>query len=95
MALDGSITPDGQKYRTVQAAQELLNQLKPQIITTLAEDKLRVSLQRIDIMKPERRDPARAHVMWMGPSDGDTEAQAATTERLKAVCGELSAVIYI
>ncbi len=36
----------------------------------------------MDVMRPERGDLSRAHVMWAGPEYGGEEAR-----RLKVVCG--------
>ena len=68
--------------RTVEAALALLVQLRPQIMDILNGEELRVTLQRADIMRPERGDLERAHVMWVGPPlEGEDAA------RLKHVAG--------
>lgn len=90
MALDGTMTEDGRIARTVEAAQALLNELKPQIIDMLQGVKLRAALRNLDIMPPERGDATRAHVMWIGPSSEDQDGR-----RLKAVCGEFASPHYI
>ncbi|KAI9058861.1 hypothetical protein FKP32DRAFT_1581508, partial [Trametes sanguinea] len=66
--------------RTLEAAKQVLNELKPKIAETLGREKLRVKLDRMDIMKPERRDQERANVMWVGPSlDGESANRLKTT----------------
>ncbi|KAI0693612.1 AKAP7 2'5' RNA ligase-like domain-containing protein [Cerioporus squamosus] len=65
--------------RTLEEATKVLQDLKPKILTMLNGERLRVSLDSMDIMKPERGDQKRAHVMWVGPAGGDS------TERLMAV----------
>ncbi|TBU21693.1 hypothetical protein BD311DRAFT_677767 [Dichomitus squalens] len=57
--------------KTLEAARGLLREVKPKIIEILGEEKLRVSLDSMYIMPPERGDQERAHVMWIGPADGD------------------------
>ncbi|KIP10739.1 hypothetical protein PHLGIDRAFT_48278, partial [Phlebiopsis gigantea 11061_1 CR5-6] len=53
--------------RTVESALALLAQLRPRIMDILNGEELRVALQRADIMRPERGDLEKAHVMWVGP----------------------------
>ncbi|KAI0369480.1 hypothetical protein BV20DRAFT_968080 [Pilatotrama ljubarskyi] len=68
---------------TLEAAKQVLQELKPKIAEILGQEPLRVKLDRMDIMKPERRDDERAHVMWLGPAvDGES------AKRLKRVAGE-------
>ncbi|KDQ16020.1 hypothetical protein BOTBODRAFT_43642 [Botryobasidium botryosum FD-172 SS1] len=76
-SVDGSPAPP-----SVQSALDLLRSLKPRLSQILApqtqsqtrnprEDtwtKVRVPLERMDIMPPEHGDPTRAHVLWLGPS---------------------------
>ncbi|KAI0773467.1 AKAP7 2'5' RNA ligase-like domain-containing protein [Irpex lacteus] len=62
-------------------AQNLLTDLRPQILEKLAGHELRVGLNVMDVMRPERGDLSRAHVMWAGPEYGGEAAR-----RLKAVC---------
>ena len=64
---------------TVRAATDLLRSLKPRILELLAGEKLNVSLDRMHIMPPERRDPERAHVMWVGPAGGEKFKAVART----------------
>ncbi|OCH83916.1 hypothetical protein OBBRIDRAFT_799527 [Obba rivulosa] len=54
--------------RTLEAARALLRDIRPRILDILAGVPLRVQLDSMDIMKPERGDLERAHVMWIGPS---------------------------
>ena len=68
--------------KTVQAAVQLLQALRPSIIEKLAGHDLLVGLDQMDIMRPDRGDLAKAHVMWAGPSYEGIRAQ-----RLKRVCG--------
>jgi len=65
---------------TLAYAISLLDQLKPQVMALLGQERLRVAFRSLDIMKPERRDLERAHVMWVGPSADDDD-----TRRLKEV----------
>ncbi|KAI8986312.1 kinase A anchor protein [Trametes punicea] len=66
--------------RTLEAAQRVLEELRPKIVEMLGQERLRVTLDSMDIMKPERGDQERAHVMWVGPSlDGESG------KKLKAV----------
>jgi len=68
--------------KTLSSALALLTALKPRIRTILGDHKLRVALDRMDIMKPDRGDLDRAHVMWLGPLlEGDDDAR-----RLREVC---------
>ncbi|KAH9913462.1 kinase A anchor protein, partial [Epithele typhae] len=55
--------------RTLAAAVALLQSVRPKILEVLRGKKLKVSLDRVDIMPPERGDQERAHVMWFGPAD--------------------------
>jgi len=66
--------------RTVQSAIELLNKLRPRIMDEIAGEQLRIGLRMMDIMRPERGDLSKAHVMWAGPSHEDEQAK-----RLKRV----------
>jgi activating signal cointegrator complex subunit 1 len=74
--------------KTVQTAIELLHQLRPQILEKLGGETLRVGLNSMDIMRPERGDLTKAHVMWAGPTYDNERAQ-----RLKRVCGTSTAFI--
>ena len=56
--------------KTLEAARTLLREVKPKVLEILGREKLRVSLDSMDIMRPERGDQERAHVMWVGPADG-------------------------
>ncbi|KAA1472261.1 hypothetical protein DENSPDRAFT_170707 [Dentipellis sp. KUC8613] len=49
------------------AARVLLASLRPQILQALGSSSLRVGLDMVDIMPPERGDANRAHVMFAGP----------------------------
>jgi activating signal cointegrator complex subunit 1 len=74
--------------KTVQAAIELLHQLRPQILEKLGGETLQVGLNSMDIMRPERGDLTKAHVMWAGPTYDNERAK-----RLKRVCGTSTAFI--
>lgn len=67
------LAPDSTRRlpRTLDAARGLLQEIKPKIAGLLCEEKLRVSLDSMDIMKPERGEQGRAHVMWIGPAYGE------------------------
>ncbi|OSX57080.1 hypothetical protein POSPLADRAFT_1067877 [Postia placenta MAD-698-R-SB12] len=69
MSLDAEPTS-----RTLDGALALLHQVRPQVMQMLKGQKLRVAFRNIDIMKPERGDLERAHVMWVGPSPEDNSA---------------------
>ncbi|KAI0775639.1 kinase A anchor protein, partial [Trametes elegans] len=77
MSLDTDAEHPG---RTLDAAKGVLARLRPALAALLAGRQLRVKLDRMDIMKPERRDPERAHVLWVGPAPDGEGAR-----RLKAV----------
>ncbi|VDC01513.1 unnamed protein product [Peniophora sp. CBMAI 1063] len=66
---------------TLTRATELLHTLRPRVLEMLGGEPLRVGLERMDIMPPERGDPERAHVLWVGP---DLEGEDG--RRLRAVC---------
>jgi activating signal cointegrator complex subunit 1 len=68
--------------KTLSSALSLLTDLKPRILDILGDQKLRVALNRMDIMKPERGDLDMAHVLWLGPLLEDEDGR-----RLKHVCG--------
>jgi activating signal cointegrator complex subunit 1 len=73
---------DANPSKTVTSAVALLQSLKPSISAILGQQKLRVALDRMDIMKPDRGDLEKAHVLWVGPAlEGDD------AKRLKDVCG--------
>ncbi|EKM59199.1 uncharacterized protein PHACADRAFT_191520 [Phanerochaete carnosa HHB-10118-sp] len=61
--------------RTVAAALALLRELRPRVQALLAGAPLRVALRHVDIMRPDRGDPERAHVMWAGPSLDSEDAR--------------------
>ena len=69
-------------HRTVAAATQLLLSLRAPISDLLKGEKLRVPLDSMDIMPPERRDQERAHVMWTGP------AETASGERFRTIARE-------
>lgn len=66
--------------RTIDAAAKLLTDLRPRIQELLNGEKLRVSLDCMGILRPDRGDDERAHVMWVGPATG-----VASTQKFKAV----------
>lgn len=70
--------------KTVDAALALLRELRPRVLEMLGGAPLRVALRQADVMKPERGDPERAHVMWVGPPHDDEDAR-----RLTRVAGAL------
>lgn len=74
----GSATP----AKTLQSAIAFLNKLRPRIIQELSGQELCVGLKLMDILKAERGDPSKAHVMWAGPSYDNEDAK-----RLKRVAG--------
>jgi len=55
--------------------------LKPRIMSILGTHKLRIALDNMDIMKPDRGDLDRAHVLWLGPGLEGEDAM-----RLSEVC---------
>ncbi|KAJ3520334.1 hypothetical protein NM688_g9179 [Phlebia brevispora] len=66
---DSSNTTGGAaRSRTLDSAIDLLNELRPRILDLLSQSPLRVALQRVDIMRPDKGDLEQAHVMWAGPS---------------------------
>ncbi|KAI0330869.1 hypothetical protein GY45DRAFT_1250064 [Cubamyces sp. BRFM 1775] len=80
MSLEDAVAKSESTRRTLEDAKKVLDELKPRIKELLGDEVLKVKLDRVDIMPPERRDQERAHVMWVGPSL-DTES----TKRLKTV----------
>jgi len=66
--------------KTLESALTLLNNLKPRIMDILSGEKLRVDLNTLDIMPPDRGDLDKAHVLWMGPAVVDDH-------KLRTVCG--------
>ena len=66
---------DQNSSKTVSEALTLLHSLKPRVMEILGKDKLRVALNRMDIMKPNRGSQDKldnAHVLWIGPAiEGD------------------------
>jgi activating signal cointegrator complex subunit 1 len=75
---EGTTPPVG---KTVAQAQALLEELRPRILEVLDGEKLRVPLNVVDIMTPNRGDPHQAHILWAGlPAEGSVAA------RLKVVC---------
>ncbi|KAL5519690.1 hypothetical protein ACEPAG_1350 [Sanghuangporus baumii] len=69
---------------TVSLALSLLRLLRPRILDALDGHSLSVPLTSIDIMKPDRNDPTRAHVLFAGPSENDLLSE--NGQRLKRVC---------
>jgi activating signal cointegrator complex subunit 1 len=82
---EASSTSSPPSKPTVATALSLLQSLKPQIMEILGQEKLRVTLDRMDIMRSGRDDSENAHVMWVGPSLESPDAR-----RLKRVCGAIS-----
>jgi activating signal cointegrator complex subunit 1 len=58
-------------------------------MAVLGEHKLRIALDRMDVMKPDRGDLTRAHVLWLGPALEGEDAR-----RLKEVCGEFQFLFW-
>ncbi len=87
MSLDPEEDPAGTgpktSPRSLEAAKTLLREVRPRIMELLGEEALRVSLDCLDIMRPENGDRARAHVMWVGPAAG-----GASLKKLEEVAGE-------
>ena len=75
--------PDSE--RTLIRASELLQTLRPTILAMLNGSPLNIGLERLDIMPPERGNPERAHVLWVGP-----DLESDDGKRLIAVCSECS-----
>lgn len=67
--------------KTLQSALSILTELRPRILDILGGQKLRVALNRMDIMQPERGDRDKAHVLWLGSRLDDEDGM-----RLKDVC---------
>jgi activating signal cointegrator complex subunit 1 len=76
-----TIVPEMQS-KTLSSALTLLTALKPRIMAILGDHKLCVPLDRMDIMKPDRGDLDKAHVLWLGPS-----LESQHTSMLSEVCG--------
>ncbi|KAI0049388.1 hypothetical protein FA95DRAFT_1677515 [Auriscalpium vulgare] len=66
---------------TLAAARQTLRALQPRIHQLLQGERLRVGLDRLDIMKPERGNPERAHVLYVGP-----DLSSAAGHKLRMVC---------
>ncbi|KAI0747474.1 kinase A anchor protein, partial [Fomes fomentarius] len=66
MSLEAKEEPE----HTLEAATKLLNDIKADVNALLHGEKLCVSLDSMDIMRPEKGNPERAHVMWVGPTPG-------------------------
>ncbi|KAI0671288.1 AKAP7 2'5' RNA ligase-like domain-containing protein [Trametes maxima] len=90
MSLDQASKPES----TLQAAKRVLEEVRPKILEALGGRKLQVKLERVDIMKPERGDQERAHVMWVGPAveaEGGRRLQT-VAELVRAVFAEAGLV---
>ncbi|KAH8106395.1 hypothetical protein DFH11DRAFT_1732938 [Phellopilus nigrolimitatus] len=74
--------------KTVTSAFSLLQSLRPRILGILDGAPLRVPLQQIGILKPERGDPGKAHVMYVGPIEDVpcTDSESQDVRRLALVC---------
>ncbi|KAK7682304.1 hypothetical protein QCA50_014507 [Cerrena zonata] len=83
--LDGT-TSHGTRPKTLDTAAQLLNELKPQVMKMLAGEKLRIGLKRIDIMKPERGDLEKAHILWTGPAQEGEDAKRLRDVSSKFTC---------
>lgn len=80
---DGSHS--GLSGKTVPAAIALLEALQPRIADELGGGVLQVPLTRVGIMKPERGNIDKAHVMFAGPAVEEPISEE--VDRLKHVCG--------
>ena len=67
---------------TLAAARALLESLRPRVLQMLRGQRLRVGLERMDVLQPERGDASRAHVLFVGPVLGGEDGR-----RLRSVCG--------
>jgi hypothetical protein len=81
-------TADTDRVKTPAEAVALLSGLRPRIMDILGSRKLRVRLERMEVMKPERGDSSRAHVLWVGPGE-----EGAGT--LREVCGACVLRLYL
>ena len=72
--------------KTTKTALAHLQSLKEPIISILRGNPLRISLEAIDIMKPERNDPDKAHVMFVGPNEVNSKDME-QYQKLVSVCG--------
>lgn len=97
MALDGTKEAhkdDGMfpnpSHQTVASALALLESLRPRILALLEGQQLRVPLEQIDIMPPERGHPECAHVMFASPRYDSEDGK-----RLKRVCGWFYVVCHL
>ncbi|KIJ59283.1 hypothetical protein HYDPIDRAFT_100984, partial [Hydnomerulius pinastri MD-312] len=88
-AKSSNIAPNGGATKTLPEALSLLCSLGPRIMEMLSGIRLRVPLQMMDIMKPDRGNPDNAHVLWFGPSLDTEDAQ-----RLKKV-GEMVNKVFV
>lgn len=61
-------TSTGTRPKTLDSAAQLLNELKPRVMQMLHGEKLRIGLKQIDVMRPERGDLEKAHILWTGPT---------------------------
>ncbi|EIN12157.1 hypothetical protein PUNSTDRAFT_130426 [Punctularia strigosozonata HHB-11173 SS5] len=90
MSLAGTGTGTGTSsdtppQKTLYDACAFLRVLRPQILRELHGSPLRVPLTSMDIMKPERGNPERAHVLWAGPArpaEGTLDEEYARLERV-------------
>lgn len=83
---DSNIAFDGQATsprKTLSEALSLLSSLRPQLLELLCGARLKVPLHMMGIMPPDRGDPHKAHVLWLGPPHENEDAQ-----RLHKVGGE-------
>ncbi|KAH9849437.1 AKAP7 2'5' RNA ligase-like domain-containing protein [Lenzites betulinus] len=77
MSLD---TQPESEQRTLEKARAVLQVLRPRVLEALGGRRLSVRLDRMDVMRPERGDAERAHVMWVGPAQ-----EGGSGRRLKRV----------
>ena len=86
-------TSEANANKTISSAIAFLQSLRPRIIDELGGAGLRIPLERIGIMKPERGNMERAHVMFAGPAVEDPMSE--DVRRLKRVCGKCSTKLAI
>ncbi|KAI9566274.1 kinase A anchor protein [Boletus coccyginus] len=75
---DSNIAFDSQATnprKTLSEALSLLSSLRPQISELLCGARLKVPLHMMGIMPPDRGDPDKAHVLWLGPRHENEDAQ--------------------
>lgn len=77
----GGTSSHPEATKSVESAVALLVSLRPQILEVIhassnsdpltatdSQRKLAVSLERLDVMPPEKNNPERTHILWVGPN---------------------------